>query len=175
MLDTHCAKVTQRHGEKIRCRAGCTACCRQDLSVTRIEATRILHWLVTHGIPPSDPSRTENDEHPFFDALSGDLDCVFLTEGGVCGVYPVRPIICRSHGLPIKLEDGQVDTCPLNFVESIDVEYRDIPKADLLDLHAMNVRMSLVEILYCKAQGEEPDRIPLSLVRELAQEMLETP
>jgi Fe-S-cluster containining protein len=141
--------------------------------VTRIEATRILHWLVTRGIPAQDASRTSVDEHPFFDALSGDQDCVFIAEGGCCGIYPVRPIICRSHGLPIKLDDGRVDTCPLNFVDSIDLEYKDIPQLDLLDLHNVNVRMSLIEILYCKSQGEEPGRIPLSSVREFAEEMLD--
>lgn len=172
MVDTHAARVTQTHAASFHCRKGCTACCRQDLAVTRVEAAFILGWLVQKGVPPHDPSRTPTDGHGFFDDLAGSVSCTFLTEGGGCGIYPVRPIICRSHGLPIRLPDGRVDTCPLNFTQSIDQDYGDIPEVDLLDLDTLNERVILVELLFCEEEGEETGRFPLSRVRQMAEELL---
>jgi len=42
--------------------------------------------------------------------------CCLLKEGR-CLVYESRPLICRSHGLPLvsnDLTEGEVDCCPLN-------------------------------------------------------------
>ena len=173
LIDRHNDRVTTAYADELTCRQGCTACCRQDLGVSRVEATSILAWLAQNGLADHDPARTPHDDHPFFDDLSGGDACAFLTRGGGCGIYPVRPLICRTHGLPIKLEDGVVDTCPLNFVGRIDVGYTDIPGRDLLDLANLNLRFSLIETLFCRQEGEPPLRVPLSQLRAMAQELLE--
>lgn len=163
-------RVTEAHGGLMACRRGCSGCCRQDLSVSRVEASLILSWLVEHGVPAHDPAKSEHDEHPLFDELIGDTPCVFLGTGGACGIYPVRPIICRTHGLPLRRSDDQVDCCPLNFPgQTLEM----LPEQDLLDVSGLNVRVAVVERLFCEAEGSESVRIPLSELRAMALEMLQ--
>ncbi len=173
-VDGFGAQVARLHAGELRCRRGCTACCRQDLSVSRVEAEFLLRFLVERGeLPPSDGAKAEADDHPLFDALASGPDaCVFLGPEGACGVYEARPIICRTHGFPLQLADGAVDVCPLNFQAHAAEGYATIPKGARLGLDALNQKLGLVDLLYSRAQGEEPGRFLLSGVREAAQEIL---
>ncbi len=163
-VDAQAARLTDAHRERLRCQKGCTACCRQPLSVPSVEAAHILSWLLRKGIPDHDPAPTAADDHPLFDALSGDQPCVFLTAGGACGIYPVRPLVCRVHGLPLRLADGRVDACPMNF----DGDPSSIAPLDLEGLHR---RLAIVERRYCAQEGQRSGRLWLSQVRDLALEI----
>lgn len=99
--------VEAAHGERIRCRAGCSGCCVDGITVFEIEADVIVarhEELLEHGEP-----------HP-----AGG--CAFLDSGGNCRVYASRPYVCRTQGLPLRWieeddEGGAVearDICPLN-------------------------------------------------------------
>ena len=167
-IDAFSAGITERHSNALRCRLGCTACCRQDLTVGHVEAASILLWLESNPLPPPDPSKTPEDDHPLFDDLAGPAACAFLSAGGGCGIYPVRPAICRSHGLPIKLEDGTLDTCPLNFEGgALDA----VPTVDLLDLGTLNKKLAMIEIFFCRQQGVEAgERIALSELRAMVED-----
>ncbi len=55
-------------------------------------------------------------------ATGGDPGvCPALDDGGRCAVYASRPVICRTHGLPIRFAPPNarslpiVDACPRNF------------------------------------------------------------
>ncbi len=169
MVDTHSQRVTDKHRAQMRCQSGCTACCRQQLSVARAEAHHILSWLLDNGVPAQDPAPTDIDQHPLFDALSGQDPCVFLGPEGKCGIYPVRPIICRTHGLPIDLEDDQVDTCPLNF----DGDASAVPQGDRLNLKALNTRVALIESIFCQQTGQQTSgRFELAELRRIALKMI---
>ncbi len=67
--------------------------------------------------------------------------CALLVDDR-CSVYDERPIICRSHGLPVRatLDDGSVHTsvCPLNFVDTV------APAASTLSLDAVNAPLSVI-------------------------------
>src|SRR5262249_7706117 len=49
--------------------------------------------------------------------------CPALEGDGRCAIYPFRPVICRTHGLPIRFPGStararslpQIDACPKNF------------------------------------------------------------
>lgn len=100
--------LASRHAGRLRCRLGCHACCTDELAVTRIEAERIRRThpeLLKDGTP-----------HP-------PGGCAFLDDAGACRIYAVRPLVCRSQGLPLRffLEDEEEDAieerrdiCPLN-------------------------------------------------------------
>lgn len=108
------------HSERLQCRRGCSACCLDDLTVTRIEAERIRR---------AHPDLLRNERpHP----VGG---CAFLDEHGGCRVYADRPYVCRSQGLPLRIifenESGEIeerrDICSLNLeggppLESLDEE-----------------------------------------------------
>lgn len=100
-------ELEQQHAARLKCEKGCSACCLDGLSVLEIEADRIRknhEDLLQDGQP-----------HP-----AGA--CAFLDETGACRVYPDRPYICRTQGLPLGWfeEDntGEItehrDICELN-------------------------------------------------------------
>lgn len=169
IVDAHAARVSEAHEEHLSCKLGCTACCRQDLAVSRVEADFLLHWLVQAGVPVQEPEPTALDQHDLFEDLAHGDACVFLSEGGGCGVYEARPLICRTHGLPIRLEDDEVDHCPMNFRGA------EVPKGDTIALEPLNQRLGLIDLLYNQAEGDEPGgRFLLSGIREAALHFLQS-
>ena len=41
--------------------------------------------------------------------MRGGDACAFLSEAGRCTIYPARPLLCRTHGLPIRLTGQGAD------------------------------------------------------------------
>ena len=106
-VDRDAGALAERHRTRLRCGRACNGCCVDDLSVFEIEAERIraAHAeLLRSGRP-----------HP-----AGA--CAFLGDAGECRIYPDRPYVCRTQGLPLRwLEEGpggeiveRRDICPLN-------------------------------------------------------------
>ncbi len=101
------APLLERHASRLNCRAGCSDCCVDDLSVFEVEADRIRSqygaWLET-AVPHAPGA------------------CAFLDEVGRCRIYDARPYVCRTQGLPLRwFEENEAeeiveqrDICPLN-------------------------------------------------------------
>lgn len=66
--------------------------------------------------------------------------CDRLAADGSCRIYPVRPLICRTHGFLHLSEEG-LDHCPWNFVELEEVD-EDLPFR-LESLHGTLLRVNL--------------------------------
>lgn len=106
------ARVKGRHGVEMMCAPGCAGCCRGGLSVTAVEADEIRAALA--ALPAETRRRA---------AARGSVDaldrCAALEADGRCAIYPARPLVCRSHGLPVRMtSDGGlpvVSACQLNF------------------------------------------------------------
>ena len=124
-VDGFSQRLRERHGAHMRCGTGCSACCYTDITVFASEAVEILGWL-----DALDPGRKDELRRSWAAPAGSGLDpagvsrpaCAFLVQGR-CAIYPVRPLICRTQGLPLLLEssiDGQklsMDVCPLNFTQ----------------------------------------------------------
>jgi Fe-S-cluster containining protein len=113
--DNHFSQIRQSHNQSFQCKMGCTGCCEPDLTVRTIEATNIVHHLLSNPQQVASLRLLEED-----DPHKGSR-CSFLTKKGACGIYSVRPFVCRSHGAPIAIareEYHQIDVCPLNFTEN---------------------------------------------------------
>ena len=106
-VDRAAIALARRHAERLRCRRGCHACCIDGLTVFEVEAERIRSRhaeLLREGHP-----------HP-------PGACAFLGDAGECRIYPDRPYVCRTQGLPLRwLDEGtddalveRRDICPLN-------------------------------------------------------------
>jgi len=131
-----------------RCSEGCDDCCHQRLTVFPVEAMAIEAHLTTMDMDPALGARV------FANAQSPDR-CAFLLEGR-CAIYPVRPVICRTHGLPIRVE-GRLDHCPLNFTDAQ-------PSGGIvLDLEQINTLLALVDRLHAEAVGDRVDRPRVAL------------
>ena len=106
-IDTVVRYLEQLHGTRLQCGRGCTSCCVDAITVWAVEAEHIR--LHCSDLPAA------GDPHP-----TGR--CAFLDSAGACRIYPWRPYVCRTQGLPLhwteEQEDGSVvayrDICPEN-------------------------------------------------------------
>jgi hypothetical protein len=86
-VDAAVDAATTRAGDQITCRAGCSSCCVDGLSVLPVEAFAIAAHAAVHGLAKR--------------RSTGD-GCVFLDGDGRCVVYAARPLLCRTHGVPLR-------------------------------------------------------------------------
>jgi Fe-S-cluster containining protein len=95
--------------DKLVCNEGCSRCCYTDISIFQIEADNIREWFSHLSASSKESLRQKWREAPsvmenFFNQTVPA--CVFL-KGESCTIYDVRPLICRTQGLPLmyKMED----------------------------------------------------------------------
>ncbi|TPV95355.1 MAG: YkgJ family cysteine cluster protein [Myxococcales bacterium FL481] len=164
-VDTHATHVTARYDASLYCQVGCTACCRQDLTVTRVEADHIAGWLAERAttLAVASDERGAADNHRQFLALAGPRACAFLGPSGRCQIYEVRPVVCRSHGLPLLAQDGLRDCCPLNFTGTVTVE--DLDASALLNLDTLNTMLGAIDHAYTQQTHRPTERVSLRDLR----------
>jgi Fe-S-cluster containining protein len=141
-VDRHFAQAVDRTPEQFACRPGCESCCHHRFSVFEVEAAPIREALAQ--LARTDPQlreriRARGRDHQL-------RACALLLDGR-CAVYEQRPLICRSHGLPIAVRESdepgsalRLDHCPLNFLDGD----RDIPRASVLVLDAINQPLAVL-------------------------------
>jgi Fe-S-cluster containining protein len=110
-VDAFFARVEARHGDDMQCRTGCSDCCRVRLTITAVEATAIL----------GEVARWPAARRRALAATGPEDRCAALDDRGRCRIYDARPIVCRSHGVPIRMRRGSlpvVEACPRNFTRT---------------------------------------------------------
>lgn len=199
-VDAFFAAVLQRHPTQLQCQKGCHGCCQAGLSVSAVEAAAIRDYL--RSLPVHDRARlkallqagtSSNRTAPA--TADRDASCALLTEDGLCTIYPARPLVCRSQGLPLayapelipeqalrfRAKDGRaVVLCPLNFAPDADpaasiveaAESVEPTAADILDGDRLDVLLALLNRRYVDSLGGNPQdalaRVDLAdLVRDL--------
>lgn len=105
-IDEISQTLSGRHGPYMQCRKGCDLCC-MDYSILPVEFHFILDQLKMEGLKKSPPESHEKSN-----------SCIFLTNN-TCTIYNHRPVICRTHGLPLLYTNDEYEwelsTCELNF------------------------------------------------------------
>lgn len=102
-VDAAVEAISQRRHTEISCHAGCDACCVGGLTVLSVEAFAIQEFV----------DAVEGD----FPTRRGGAACAFLSAAGRCTIYPVRPLLCRTHGLPIRMADPSAARDPAQAAE----------------------------------------------------------
>ncbi|MFC1642035.1 YkgJ family cysteine cluster protein [Myxococcota bacterium] len=105
-VDREVDELVRRLPVSLRCSSGCAECCPNDLTILGVEAEWIVHWV---GVELVGHEQCR-------------CGCPFLDHRRHCRIYPVRPYVCRTQGLPLRWyqEDdaGQVAeprcVCPCN-------------------------------------------------------------
>ena len=111
-VDAFFTRVQARHGEDMQCGTGCHHCCFVRLSITRVEAdairAEVAGWTAERKRALTANVVTAPADH-----------CAALAPNGRCLIYAARPIVCRSHGAPIRMSDGRslpvIQACSNNF------------------------------------------------------------
>ncbi len=137
-----------RHRDAMACKEGCATCCAADLTIFPVEAAPLR--AACEALP--DDARAAIRAR----AAAGQ-HCALLLDGR-CAVYAERPIICRTQGLALDLEDGTVTACPLNF----DGAPEGVPAEDRLALPRLNLMLSMLHRAHCATEGIPEDRIRIA-------------
>jgi len=133
-VDSLCRQIENAHPEAISCQAGCDSCC-QALTLFPVEAYALARAIALQ------PEAIREKLYARGRETHEDGRCPLL-EQGRCLLYDDRPIICRTHGLPILLrepEGTRVDFCPLNFVG-----YDSLSGSSLIDLERLNQLLAAI-------------------------------
>jgi hypothetical protein len=137
-VDELCRRIETDFSAHLACRKGCDACCRH-LSLFPVEAAALAHALDRRGAGETGrirrQARLASEEGP----------CPLLQEGA-CLLYEARPIICRTHGLPLLAGSGrdrQLDWCPENFRD-----VKSLPNAAVIDLDVLNTTLASINSLF---------------------------
>lgn len=158
-VDDLCRGIEDRLGASITCHAGCSSCCLV-ISVFPVEAVAMIE--AAGKLPPEQLQQLKQHLAGWSE---GDQRCPLLA-GDRCLLYEARPIICRTHGLPILLtEEGErrIDVCPRN-CQGVD----HLPGEAVLDLERLNTLLAAVNALYLREFGIRlPERITLVQLAEM--------
>lgn len=139
-VDAFFARVAERHGGDMQCATGCSDCCHVRLTVTEVEAAAIRAHVAAW--PPEQRRAL---------GVTGPPDrCAALDPTGRCKIYDARPVVCRSHGAPIRLRHGGlpvVQACHRNFT-------RTAPDPDcILDQETLSATLLVVDAAATAAAG----------------------
>lgn len=146
-------RVRGKYASAIQCAAGCSDCCSVRLSVPQVEAEAIDEALA------ADPAWANALAERA--ATRPAERCAALGDDGACEIYHMRPLVCRSHGIPIRARrpDNRVrltvvDACFKNFRG--DVALDDVHADDILDQETLSTVVAGIELAYCRERKIEP-------------------
>jgi uncharacterized protein len=126
-LDRIMDRIRRRYAGHIACRRGCHCGCR-NLSIFPIEALSLADAMQNLSTETAAKIRKR--------ASAVSLWNCPLLEDRACRLYPFRPIICRTHGFPLKtIYKGRssIGYCRENFKEM-----PTIPEDAIIDLDTVN-------------------------------------
>ncbi|PLX80182.1 MAG: hypothetical protein C0616_08970 [Desulfuromonas sp.] len=131
-VDTFGRQVHRLFADRMACRKGCAGCCLLE-SVLPVEAASLD--LALKSLPQESFQGLVNT------ANSVSTNCPLLLNGE-CSIYAARPLICRTHGLPLLIREekgNRVDVCDKNFVGG-----GSLPGEAVLDLEALNAALVMI-------------------------------
>ena len=106
-IDNLSSELENQHAKQMQCKKGCDKCCI-NYNIFPIEFYSILSDFKDNKLLPEISFNPKENV------------CIFLNNS-VCTIYHHRPIICRTHGLPLLFmnenSEWELSACDLNFTE----------------------------------------------------------
>ena len=147
-VDALCNAIAANLGVQITCSEGCSSCCT-SITVFPVEAAAMRETLENLPDRQAEEIIRHVSEH-----AKGER-CPLLLHHR-CLLYEARPIICRTHGLPIiYTTDGQrsSDCCPHNLTE-----VESLSGSSVIDLDKLNTLLVAVNSIYLsQSESAETD------------------
>lgn len=118
-VDAFFARVSERHAADLECNSGCADCCVTRLTITGVEADAIRDELATWAPVRRAALAAMLAAETAAAATTAPTRCAALGPDDRCAIYVARPLVCRSHGAPIRMRDPRglpvVEACARNF------------------------------------------------------------
>lgn len=152
-IDALSESLEKVHHQHLSCKKGCDLCC-MAISVFPIEFYAIkaeLNVKSLEGLP----------------VPQSEVDCQFLVEHS-CAIYPSRPVICRTHGLPLLYmslegDEYELSCCELNFTRYY---FENFDEENTYPMDRINSRLYQINknfvVGFENGKYSETDRIPLA-------------
>ncbi|TYT73846.1 YkgJ family cysteine cluster protein [Desulfobotulus mexicanus] len=155
-VDERLEEIRMQAGSHMVCSKGCDACCRH-ISVFAVEAFAMAKAMAALGEDEKASIRMRAEK-------AGPEDPCPLLNDGLCGLYEARPIICRTHGYPLLIQEEEeafLDCCPLNFSGGLE---KALPMS--IALEPLNRMLVAVQGMFVKESGMEgvPERMTIAEV-----------
>ncbi|MDD2850446.1 MAG: YkgJ family cysteine cluster protein [Desulfuromonadaceae bacterium] len=152
-VDALCNDILSALGGQITCTGGCSSCCTA-ITVFPVEAAALKKALNSR-------SSLKSSEILRYISTHADGERCPLLSQDRCLLYEARPIICRTHGLPIiYTADGKLksDCCPLNLTGT-----GTISGSHTVDLDKLNTLLVAINTLYMSHMNSTSDiRMPIA-------------
>ncbi|MGQ7868870.1 YkgJ family cysteine cluster protein [Sunxiuqinia sp. sy24] len=151
-VDQLSEQLSGLHQNHMACKKGCDLCC-MDYDVFPIEYEAMKEAL-------------QNKQVDMQKSIDGS--CIFLKDH-MCQIYEQRPIICRTHGLPLLFmndEQWELSACELNFTEFDD---EDFTTENTFPLDKFNSKLFLLNQVFLKENNlsySEFDLIPIHNLKD---------
>lgn len=148
-IDDLCRGIEAALQGRITCSEGCSSCCTA-ITLFPVEAAALREAVAALPDSESDAILSHVRRH-----AAGER-CPLLSNER-CLLYAARPIICRTHGLPILYTDSserRIDCCPRN-LEGCE----SLSGSAVIDLDRLNVLLVAVNGLFL-SQTEAPPDLP---------------
>jgi Fe-S-cluster containining protein len=153
-VDALCRGILDVLAGRITCSDGCSDCCTA-ITLFSVEAAALRAALA--ALPEEQQSAIRSHV-----AAHSEGERCPLLDHHRCLLYAARPIICRTHGLPIIYNaEGQrtTDCCPLNSIED-----ESVPGSAVIDLDRLNTLLVAVNALYLSHVDRDglPERLTIA-------------
>ncbi len=104
-IDLEAERLSKMHRNHLQCKNGCDLCC-MDYNIFPVEFYAIYESLKSKNAAPKTTKKLDKNT------------CAFLKDHS-CAIYEHRPVICRTHGLPLLYmnddNEWELSNCELNF------------------------------------------------------------
>jgi len=148
-LESEVRRISGYYTDRLKCGPGCSDCCR-PFAVFPVEAHIIRSAIKQNSEKCCGPGGERAGFCP-------------LLRARYCTIYELRPLICRTQGLPIGYIDHEhalieVSACELNFGDGDQFEVDR-----LLMMDTFNGRLREINVAFCKTNNIDPwQRISIS-------------
>ena len=152
-IDKRSNQLHSLHKNHMQCKKGCDHCC-MDYEIFPIEFDHIKNSIkdIDIRVEPS---------------IGGS--CIFLKDH-VCQIYEHRPIICRTHGLPLLFmndDQWELSVCELNFTNFDD---EDFTVENTFPQDKFNSQLFMINKEYLKEIKSEKSEFDLFSMQKLKNE-----
>jgi len=152
-IDALSESLEKQHRQHLSCKKGCDLCC-MAISVFPVEFYAIRTELNIKSLE-------------VLPVLQNEEDCQFLVDHS-CAIYPSRPVICRTHGLPLlymglESDEYELSCCELNFIR---YDFDNFDEENTYPMDRINSRLYQINknfvVGFEDGKYSETDRIPLA-------------